>query len=125
MASRDRWRQQLLGSLQGQLQRACHLFGGFLWLHRGSSVLISGQDGNDRLRGSPGNDTLKGERGGDDVLLGGNANGELTVAQAKITTCPATATTQSSVKMAWILCFSMEIKLNKQVLLDAHGGHAA
>ena len=42
----------------------------------GPGGLISGRDGNDRLRGSPGNDTLKGE-GGDDVLLGGNGNDQL------------------------------------------------
>ena len=42
----------------------------------GPGALITGRDGNDRLRGSPGNDTLKGE-GGDDVLLGGNGNDKL------------------------------------------------
>lgn len=42
----------------------------------GPGALITGRDGNDRLRGSPGNDTLKGE-GGDDVLLGGNGNDQL------------------------------------------------
>ena len=42
----------------------------------GPGALISGRDGNDRLRGSPGNDTLNGE-GGHDVLLGGNGNDQL------------------------------------------------
>jgi len=39
----------------------------------GPGALISGRDGNDRLRGSPGDDTLNGD-GGDDVLLGGAGN---------------------------------------------------
>ena len=42
----------------------------------GPGALISGRDGNDRLRGSPGNDTLQGE-GGDDVLLGGGGDDQL------------------------------------------------
>ncbi len=71
MASRYRWRQQLLGSLQGQLQLATYLVV-FLGFTRDSSVLISGRDGNDRLRGSPPQ-----RRRGDDVLLGGNGNDEL------------------------------------------------
>ena len=42
----------------------------------GPGALISGRDGNDRLRGSPGNDTLKGEEG-DDVLIGADGNDQL------------------------------------------------
>ena len=42
----------------------------------GPGALITGRDGNDRLRGSPGNDTLRGEEG-DDVLIGGDGNDQL------------------------------------------------
>ena len=42
----------------------------------GPGAFISGQDGNDRLRGSPGDDILKGEKG-DDVLLGRDGNDQL------------------------------------------------
>lgn len=42
----------------------------------GPGALISGREGNDRLRGSPGNDTLKGGEG-DDVLLGGDGDDQL------------------------------------------------